>query len=611
MSDEGWEPIPQDDESWEPIAPPSDLYVGMPRTGGIPPGWEMVDGRLVKKSPEADIEAANPLYTEGTHGRVAGKRITAAEKPIEYLSEWQIPGLKQVAEAFGEGTKHATRFLMTPGSTAEGGAPEVIGQVAAGLIPQTPLDVALTAGPMAAGKLERNAVGMAGRADAAMKAAQAAQDEAAIAAAARRAAQAQKVAETARTTAQAAEAANLGIAAPMAVQGAGTLGEGVYEGDPGQIGRGLLQAGMGAFGAVQGLRAFRNLEHAARPSVSVDDVVSDVSSSRRRAELLRGMEERRAVENADIVARAVEDSHTPARMPQEPLPEPQARVVPQEPAPAPQGLPGKTEEVSPAVWDQLTDEERRPFVSGVAVNQRPGENLAAAQAEDVRSGRDPRVEAQEREIDAAEHAPEDALPADTTPSPWEEIPQGRPGRPVVDAQGNPIQYSTPTPEMAAAARGLDGEIGSRRRPVYERTPEGDQALIPGTLDAAASGPIQTEGNLPGGMFSAEAQARREGRVAPPAPKQPELVFAGSERGALFTREQLRDRATGEVGTVAKWYGDGSADVRFPGGKRRLSPDNLEFVDEAPAPPGRRPRRRHARPRPDPRSPRPRRTNSSP
>ena len=196
----------------------------------------------------------------------------------------------------------------------------------------------------------------------------------------------------------------------------------------------------------------------------------------------------------------------------------------------------------------------------------------------VRRGEDPMAD-----LADAEHVPEADLPPDTTPAPWDQ-PSTRRGRPLVDAQGQPIRYATPPREMAAAARGLEGELSGarRRRGHVERTPAGDQALIPGTLEAAASGPQVTEGNLPGEMFTAEAQARREGRVAPPqhqeelfgkesppeAPTAPDIAHFGGDPG----------RYTGKTDTVGgqKFYEIEMLEGRLKGKRKfvaaRMFPD---------------------------------------
>jgi hypothetical protein len=136
--------------------------------------------------------------------------------------------------------------------------------------------------------------------------------------------------------------------------------------------------------------------------------------------------------------------------------------------------------------------------------------------------------------------------------------------------------------MAAAVRGLERELSGTRRPrgPVERTAAGDQALIPGTLEAAASGPQVTEGNLPGAMFTAAEEARRAGKVAPP-PKQPGLF--GSETGALRidSRPRVKLKDTGETGPVVKFNENGTVTVDTPSGKRTVEPEAVEFLAPEP------------------------------
>ena len=135
-----------------------------------------------------------------------------------------------------------------------------------------------------------------------------------------------------------------------------------------------------------------------------------------------------------------------------------------------------------------------------------------------------------------------------------------------------------------------------RRRAQRRTAAGDQALIPGTLEAAASGPQVTEGNLPGSMFSREAQAIREGRVSKPAHQT--SIF-GDETGAVRFRgrERVKIKATGEVGAVSKFNEDGSISLDTPSGKKKVRPEEVSFLDPEPLRPREAPpAKESARPR---------------
>jgi len=289
-----------------------DLFVGRP-AAPRPPMEQDAEGRYVLP---ARPEPAGPEDSPAFYTDREGRRRPLAEKPLEWLAKTPIKPLEKVAGV----VKKYGPALLSGASPVEGAAamtraasdtqtePEKFGgELMGGMVPQTPLDVGLTLSPFVAARAAKGVATLSREGMAMARAAQAARNEPALAAALTQVERARKAAEASGAISEASSGAFAALGAPTALRGAGTLAEGVQEGDPSKIGRGIFETGMGAVGVRAGVHGLR--APAGPPQPSVSDIRAEVGAARRASDV----QARVAKENADIVSQAVEDSQAPPR----------------------------------------------------------------------------------------------------------------------------------------------------------------------------------------------------------------------------------------------------------------------------------------------------------
>lgn len=212
---DGWEPIPQD-HGWEPIAGGWEPLV-TPKKPKLPPGAFDEAGRYVLDRGRATPEPLTYTDETGTH--------PIAERPLRY----EIPPLKKLGGAVEEGVRQVAKYLPLgatgPVSERLPGATEFAAKLAGGLVPKTPVDLALVLSPIAEARVARIAAGLEREASAAARAAAATKDATAAAEAAALAREAAVAAARTRDVSQAVHGGAAGLMAPMTAQGAAEVAD--------------------------------------------------------------------------------------------------------------------------------------------------------------------------------------------------------------------------------------------------------------------------------------------------------------------------------------------------------------------------------------------------
>lgn len=290
-----------------------------------PPRFSGTDEIISLREPETEERPGYYLDERGRWRPVAEKAVRALTEPL--------PPVVRAAERF-----QAAVDRPEDSGPVMAGVRGFAGQAARELAGMSsPVDVAMTVGPLAAGRVGRVALKDLQIAEAAARAARAETDVAALAAATRRAEEARRVAGISKTASEALQAGGAGMSVPGAVRGVGNVAEGISEGDLGQVGRGVFETGMAGVNFATALPRRRAPAPAyadAPPGLARGPLVVDEPPARPSAAETRARDseivERMLQEPPSEQAAAIKDLETRRRA----LTDPEATLADLEPPPA-------------------------------------------------------------------------------------------------------------------------------------------------------------------------------------------------------------------------------------------------------------------------------------